>query len=350
MRGWRRREWTAGAVALALALAAPACGGGGEAAQPQEEKKAAGVSVGLVTDIGGLNDRGFNSLAADGIKRAERELGIEARILESKSDSDYIPNLSTLAEEGVDLSISVGFLMGDATRQAAEEFPETRYAIIDYAYEEADALANLQGYLFKEQESGYLAGYMAGLVTEEEGERTNPESVVSTVGGQAIPPVDRFIAGFQKGARDANPDVETLNAYSQDFVDQARCKEIALDQIAKDSDVVFQVAGGCGLGALDAAGERNVWAIGVDKDQASTGPQVLTSALKRVDVAVFEAIKAVVDDSFKGGGATTLGLADDGVGLGKISAHAPGDVVARVEARAKEVEADSVEIPEQVEK
>ena len=349
MRGGRRREWTAGAVAVALALAAPACGGG-EPTQTQEEKKAAAVSVGLVTDIGGLNDRGFNSLAADGVKRAERELGIEARILESKSDSDYIPNLSTLAEEGVDLSISVGFLMGDATHQAAEEFPETRYAIIDYAYEESDVLSNLQGYLFKEQESGYLAGYMAGLVTEEEGERTNPESVVSTVGGQAIPPVDRFIAGFQKGARDANPEVETLNAYSQDFVDQARCKEIALDQIAKDSDVVFQVAGGCGLGALDAAGERNVWAIGVDKDQASTGPQVLTSALKRVDVAVFEAIKAVVDGSFKGGGATTLGLAEDGVGLGKISADAPEDVVARVEARAKEVEAGSVEIPEQVEK
>ncbi len=350
MRRWRRAKCTAGVVALALALAAPACGGGDEPAEPKEEKKAAAVTVGLVTDIGGLNDRGFNSLAADGIKRAESELGVKARILESKSDSDYIPNLSTLAEEGVDLSISVGFLMGDATRRAAEEFPETRYAIIDYAYEEADALPNLQGYLFKEQESGYLAGYMAGLVTEEDGERTNPESVVSTVGGQAIPPVDRFIAGLQKGAKDANPDVETLNAYSQDFVDQARCKEIALDQIAKDSDVVFQVAGGCGLGALDAAGERRVWGIGVDKDQASTGPQILTSALKRVDVAVFEAVKAVVDGSYKGGGATTLGLAEDGVGLGKISPDAPREIVTRVEARAKEVQAGSVDIPEQVEK
>ena len=345
--GRRMAVWM---VALCLGLVASACGGDDEQQPAQEEEEKAQVTIGLVTDIGGLNDRGFNSLAADGVRRAEKELGVKARILESKSDSDYIPNLSTLAEEGVDLSISVGFLMGDATRQAAEEFPETDYAIIDASYEEKDRLPNLQGYLFKEQESGYLVGYMAGLVTEERGERTNAEQVVSTVGGQAIPPVDHFIAGFQKGAKDANPEVRTLNAYSQDFVDQAKCKEIALDQIAKDSDVVFQVAGGCGLGALDAAGQEDVWGIGVDKDQASTGPQVLTSALKRVDVAVFEAIKTVVDGSFKGGGATVLGLKEDGVGLGKISADAPEEIVTEVEAQAEKVAAGSVDIPDQVEK
>jgi basic membrane protein A len=344
------RRWTAWAAALTLALALPACGAGEEEQQAGGDRQAKDITIGLVTDIGGLNDRGFNALAADGIKRAESELGVKARILESKSDSDYIPNLSTLAEEGVDLSISVGFLMGDATRQAAEEFPDTSYAIIDYAYEEKDALPNLQGYLFKEQEPGYLAGYMAGLVTKEDGRRTNAENVVSTVGGQAIPPVDRFIAGFQKGAKDANPRVRTLNAYSQDFVDQAKCKEIALDQIAKGSDVVFQVAGGCGLGALDAAREKDVWGIGVDKDQASSGPQVLTSALKRVDVAVFEAVQAIVDGNFKGGGAITLGLAEDGVGLGKISADAPEDIVSQVEQQAEKVKRGEVEIPDQVEK
>lgn len=339
-------------AALALAVGGAGCGGGEEEEQPaqQAEKKKEQISVGLVTDIGGLNDRGFNSLAADGIKRAEQELGVKARILESKSDSDYIPNLSTLAEEGVDMSISVGFLMGEATQTAAKEFPDTKYVIIDYAYEEKDALPNLQGYLFKEQEAGYLAGYMAGLVTKERSDRTNAENVVSTVGGQSIPPVNKFIAGFQKGAKDSNPDVETLNGYSQDFVDQAKCKEIALDQIAKDSDVVFQVAGGCGLGALDAAGEENVWGVGVDKDQASTGPQVLTSALKRVDVAVFDAIKTAVDGNFKGGGATVLGLAEDGVGLGKVSSEVDAELRTETEGQIEKIKSGSVEIPEEVAK
>ncbi len=339
-------------AALALAVGGAGCGGSDEEEQPaqQAEKKKEQISVGLVTDIGGLNDRGFNSLAADGIKRAEKELGVKARILESKSDSDYIPNLSTLADEGVDMSISVGFLMGEATRTAAREFPDTNYVIIDSAYEEKDALPNLQGYLFKEQEAGYLAGYMAGLVTKEKSDRTNAENVVSTVGGQSIPPVNKFIAGFQKGAKDSNPDVETLNAYSQDFVDQAKCKEIALDQIAKDSDVIFQVAGGCGLGALDAAGEENVWGVGVDKDQASTGPQVLTSALKRVDVAVFNAIKTAVDGNFKGGGATVLGLAEDGVGLGKVSPEADQELATQTEGQIDKIKDGSIEIPEEVEK
>src|SRR3712207_3216290 len=151
---------------------------------------------------------------------------------------------------------------------------------------------------------------MAGLVTES--------GTVSTVGGQKIPPVDRFIAGFQKGAMDANPQVKLLNAYSQDFVDQAKCKEVALDQISKGSDVVFQVAGGCGLGALDAAAQEGVWGIGVDADQAFLGDHVLTSALKRVDVAVFKTIEAAVDGTFEGGGGTTFCLAEGEIGRAHV--------------------------------
>ena len=118
---------------------------------------------------------------------------------------------------------------------------------------------------------------------------------MSSVGGLKIPPVDHYIAGFAKGAKDANPDVKVLNGYSQDFVDQAKCKEVALDQISNGSDVVFQVAGGCGLGALDAAKEKGAWGIGVDADQAYLGDHILTSALKRVDEAVFKTIKSAVE-------------------------------------------------------
>src|SRR5688572_2070670 len=307
-----------------------------------------GMKIGLVTDIGGLNDRGFNSLANQGLEQAADELGVEIRVLESQSDADYIPNLSTLAEEGFDLIITNGFLMGEATHQAAEEFPDTSFAIIDFAYggegcEETNSceLPNLQGLVFKEQEAGYLVGYLAGLVTES--------NTISSVGGLKIPPVDRFIAGFQKGALDANPDVTTLNGYSQDFVDQAKCKEVALDQIAEGSDVVFQVAGGCGLGALDAAQEEGIWGIGVDADQAFLGEHVLTSAVKRVDQAVFETIQAVVDGTFEGGGVSPFGLAEEGVGLGETSPNAPADAVSDTEAQIDPIINGEIEIPDTLE-
>jgi basic membrane protein A len=343
----RRLPWLALLLAsLALALAAcggdggeEAGGGGGDtAAQETTGGDGEALKVGLVTDIGGLNDRGFNQLAFQGLKQAESDLGVEIRVLESKSDADYIPNLQTLAEDGFNLIISVGFLMTEATAEAAKAFPDTRFAIVDSAFD--PPIENAQGLLFKEQETGYLVGYMAGLVTES--------NTVSSVGGQKIPPVDRFIAGFQKGAKDANPQVQTLNGYSQDFVAQDKCKEVALDQISKGSDVVFQVAGGCGLGALDAASERNVWGIGVDADQAFLGDHVLTSALKRVDVAVFKTIESVVNDTFEGGSVTTFGLAEDGVGLGEVSPNAPADAVEQTRAQIDRVIAGEIEIPETV--
>jgi basic membrane protein A len=347
-------------VTLLLALVAAGCGGDdgddGEAGDGDTSaatddamtEETEPIRVGLVTDIGGLNDRGFNSLANEGLERAASELGAEIRVLESKSDADYIPNLSTLAEEGFDLIISVGFLMGEATHTAAEEFPDTNFAIIDNAYggegcEETNTceLPNLQGLLFKEQETGYLAGYLAGLVTES--------NTISSVGGIKIPPVDRFIAGYQAGAKASNPDVTTLNGYSEDFVDQAKCKELALDQIAEGSDIVFQVAGGCGLGALDAAQQESVWGIGVDADQAFLGAHVLTSALKRVDEAVFQTIQAVADGSFEGGGVTLFGLAEDGVGLGEFSPDAPQEAIDETLAQVDGIVSGEIEVPETLE-
>jgi basic membrane protein A len=346
-------------VTLLLALVAAGCGGdddGGDAGEGDTSaatdeattEEGEPIRVGLVTDIGGLNDRGFNALANEALERAESELGAEIRVLESKSDADYIPNLSTLAEEGFDLVVTNGFLMGEATHQAAEEFPDTNFAIIDFGYggegcEETNSceLPNLQGLVFKEQEAGYLVGYLAGLVTES--------NTVSSVGGLKIPPVDRFIAGFQAGAAASNPDITTLNAYSQDFVDQAKCKEVALDQIAEGSDLVFQVAGGCGLGALDAAQQEGVWGVGVDKDQAFLGEHVITSAVKRVDEAVFGAIQAVADGSFTGGGVTLFGLAEDGVGLGEFSPNAPQEAIDETLAQVDAIVSGEIEIPDALE-
>jgi basic membrane protein A len=326
---------------LVLAVAAVGCGGGNEAATTggagaTETSGAAKIKVGLVTDIGGLNDRGFNSLANKGLEDAKSQLGVEGRVLESKSDADYIPNLSEFGDQTYDLIISVGFLMTDATTQAAGAYPDSTFAIVDSAFD--PPLDNAQGLLFKEQETGCLVGAVGAL--------TSKTGTISTVGGQKIPPVDRFIAGYQFCAKKVKPDIKLLNEYSQDFVDQAKCKEIALDQIAKGSDVVFQVAGGCGLGALDAAKQKGVWGIGVDADQSFLGDHILTSAVKRVDVAVFKTIEAVEKGEKIGGSVTTFGLKEDGVGLGTVSSKVPQDVLDQVEQLKQQILDGSLEIPD----
>jgi basic membrane protein A len=276
------------------------------------------IKVGMVTDIGGLNDRSFNESAYKGLKRAESELGIEVRAITSKSNADYVPNLTTLARQKYDLVIAVGFLMAEATEKVAGQFPDVHFAIIDSSQAAMKSKPeNVEGLLFAEQESGYLVGYMAGLYTKDQG----GDQVISSVGGLKIPPVDHYIAGYQKGAKDANPKIKTLNAYSEDFVDQAKCKELALNQIAEGSQVVFQVAGQCGLGALDAAKEKGKQGIGVDADQAYLGDYVMTSALKKIDEAVFATVKEVQDGGYKGGTDALFDVKNDGAGYGEVNAE-----------------------------
>jgi basic membrane protein A and related proteins len=290
-------------------------GAGATAAAKPAGKK---LKVGIVTDIGGLNDRGFNALAYKGLKDAQSQLGIQGRVLISKSNADYIPNLSTLAQQKYDLVVAIGFLMTEATGTVAKKFPNVKFAIIDSSPAAMKGKpTNVEGLLFKEQEGGYIAGYLAGLYAKD-----NKATTVSTVGGQDVPAVAHYIGGFQAGAKAADPSIKTPNAYSQDFVDQAKCKEIALNQIAQGSKVVFAVAGQCGLGALDAAKQKGVQGIGVDADQGYIGPQVFTSALKKVDVAVFNAIKGAQSGQYKGGQDTINDVKSGGVGYGKLNTAA----------------------------
>src|SRR3954453_3856751 len=315
-----RRTFRAMAIALTLAVGAfgvAACGssddnsGGGSSSSsassaPQGKK----IKVGLVTDIGGLNDRSFNQLANEGLQRAVKDLGVQGRVLISKQNSDYIPNLTTLATQKYDLIIGNGFLMANAVEAAAKKFPQQKFAIIDYSpLAMKSKPKNVVGLPFKEQEAGYPVGYLTALYAKDNG------GSLASVGGQKIPPVDHYIAGFQAGAKKADPGIKTLNGYSQSFTAQDKCKEIALDQIAKGAKVVFQVAGACGLGAIDAAKEKGVQAIGVEADQSYLGSQIITSALKKVDVAVFNAIKSVQDNTYKGGADIVADLKSDGVGI-----------------------------------
>src|SRR5436190_5265840 len=322
------------------------CGGGSSKSSSSTSSQSGGkIKVGLVTDIGGLNDRGFNHLSYVGLQRAQSELGIQQRVYQAKSTQEYVPNLSTFARQGYDLTIGVGFTEAEAIDTAATNFPNSRFAIVDVDQtQETHKPKNLLGLLFREQETGYLVGYLAGL----EEKRLPGKDLIGSVGGQKQPPVDRFIAGYQAGAKAADPGIKLLNGYSEDFSDQAKCKQVALNQIEQGAGVILQVAGRCGLGALDAAKEKGVWGIGVDADQSFLGPHILTSAVKRVDTAVFDAVKSVVDGKFKGGN-MTFGLKDNGVAIGKISSKVPQSEIAKVnQVRADIISGKIKNIPTQV--
>jgi basic membrane protein A and related proteins len=307
----RKRVLTLTAVAVVTVLLASlfaALRGSSASAAPKA------FSACLVTDIGGLNDKSFNHLAYVGLQSAQKS-GVKGRVIQSNSPSQYIPNLSACAKSGAGVTIGVGFLMTDAMDAVATAFPKSKFAIVDVDVTSMKHKPkNVQGLLFKEQEAGYLVGYAAGMYVKASG-----GTAVGSVGGLKIPPVDRYIAGYQFGAKKADPGITVLNDYSQNFVVQSKCKEKALNQIAQGSTVEFQVAGQCGLGVLDAAHEKNAFGIGVDADQGYLGPWVMTSALKKVDVAVRSAILAAKGGTLKGGKNVTFGASVNGVGYGKWS-------------------------------
>ncbi|MGL6279494.1 MAG: BMP family ABC transporter substrate-binding protein [Gaiella sp.] len=307
------RKWMVlGALALVGTLALTVVSVG--AAKPAKSQET--IRVAVVTDVGGLNDKGFNALAAKGLAQAKVQLGIQGRVFISKSAADYIPNLSTPARQGYDLVIANGFLMGDSLAAVAKRFPKTSFAIIDFPWVALKGKPkNARGLIFKEAEAGYLAGVAAATVAKG--------APVSSVGGQAVPAVVAFLAGYKAGAKKTVARTNVLSGYSEDFVDQAKCKELALNQIQQGSKVVFAAAGLCGLGALQAAKEAGVWGIGVDNDQAFLGTHILTSATKKVDLAVFTTIRQVTEDAFVGGKDGVFTVKNGGVGFGTVSVKAP---------------------------
>jgi basic membrane protein A len=300
----------------------------------QASAKTQALSACLVTDIGGLNDKSFNHLAYVGLQTSQKKLGVQGRVIQSKSPADYIPNLQACVRQGAKVTIGVGFLMTDAMDAVASRFPNNKFAIVDVNVADLKHKPkNVQGLLFKEQEAGYLVGYAAGLWTKLH--PIDGQQVIGSVGGIKIPPVDRYIAGYQFGAKKADPGIKTLNDYSQDFVAQAKCKEKALNMIANAAGVVFQVAGQCGLGALDAAKEKKLLGIGVDADQGYLGAHVMTSALKRVDVAVSSAIIGANKGGLKTGINAIFDAKKGGVGVGKWSGKVPVSIRNAVAAQQR---------------
>jgi basic membrane protein A and related proteins len=250
----------------------------GSASSSASSTKASSFTLGIVADTGGLNDHGFNHLAYEGSIEAHKKLGVKTQVLQATSSSDYVPYLTKEAEDGDQLVVAVGFDFIDALGQVAKEFPKTKFAIIDTP---ASAIKgkpkNVEGLTFLSEQSGYLVGYLSGLISKAKGYTT-----ISSVGGQDIPSVTSYIAGYQQGGKAADPSLKFLNNFSDDFADAAKCETLANQQIQQGSKIVFQVAGGCGLGALQAAKQHGDYGIGVDADQGYLGSYILTSALKKV--------------------------------------------------------------------
>src|SRR2546423_1525947 len=309
MRMGHKRLRFVGLIVVAMVLAA-ACGSSGGGTPTKTFK------IGLVTDTGGLNDKSFNHLADVGLEKAKPDFKIQGDVKESKTGDDYIPNLTDFASKNYDLVIGVGFLMQAQVGTVSGQSPNIHFAIIDGAGTDAKGNdlkhPNVQSLYFKEQDAGAMVGVIAGWL-EKNGKAKKNKHIIGAVGGVSIPPVNHYIAGFKWAAKLQDPSIDVKIGYSNNFTDPAKCKGVAQSQINAGADVLFQVAGGCGLGALQAAGQAGVYSVGVDADQKDADASVIASALKKVDVATYTAIKNVVNGQFQSG-ALTFSIANEGAG------------------------------------
>ena len=294
--------------------------------RPPSQAASATVPVGLVPDLAGINDGGFNRMSYQGLLRAGDELGVSGTVYTPTSPTDYDHQLRQCVEDGNDLCITVGFAWADATLAAAETYTGTRFAVVDVAWETYPD--NLRGIAFASDEVGYLAGTVAGMMTESD--------LIGAIGGMSIAPVDDFIYGYRNGAQCANAKVSTVISYANDFVDPVIGAEIAQGMIGQGVDVIFGVGGPMGAGAVLTATQSGAWGIGVDVDYYNTvyqggavpgSERLLTSAMKRVDNAVFDTIGDIVSDTFTSG-TVRYDLATDGVGLAPF--HDAYDAVPQV--------------------
>ena len=291
--------------------------------------------IGLITDVGGVNDGSFNQSAWEGLEKAGEELGVEVNYLESATDADYQPNMETFVDEDYDLIISVGYMLADATREAAEANPDTKFAIID---DSSIDLPNVTSLMFKAEQASYLVGYVAGLTT-----KTNN---IGFVGGMTNETMNQFGYGYCAGTIDANPDITVQQFNANSFADSATGKTMANTAITNGADIVFQAAGATGLGVIEACQEAGVYAIGVDSDQSSIAPKtVLTSAMKRVDNAVYDAVQELIDDKLEGG-VQTFDLAAGGVDIAPSQDLISDDVIKAVDEVKEKIISGDVVIPD----
>ena len=338
-----KRRITALMMAAAMCMSLVACGSSNtnttENNNTAESGSAAAkdtsdLKIGLVTDVGGVNDGSFNQTAWEGMERAAEELGVTVNYLESGTDADYAPNLETFADEEYDLIISIGYMLSDATRTAAEQNPDIKFAIVDDATID---LPNVTCLMFRAEQASYLAGYVAGKTT-----KTNN---VGYVAGMANETMNQFGYGYCAGVLDANPDAKIQQFNANSFADAATGKTMANTAITNGADVIFHAAAATGLGVIEACHEAGVYAIGVDSDQSGISPDtVLTSAMKRVDNAVYDTIESLVNGTLESS-VHTYDLAEGGVDIAPSQDLIADDVIAEVEEVKEKIINGEIEVP-----
>ncbi|MDR1373394.1 MAG: BMP family ABC transporter substrate-binding protein [Treponema sp.] len=319
------------AVLLCAGLAFTGCS--------RQAKDTGGFKVGLVTDVGGVNDQSFNQSAWEGLQRFGNDTGANVSYIESRDESSYAPNIDTFTDQNYDLIWGVGFMLGDSFARAGEDYPDRQFAIVDYAYSPGEVPnKNVTGVIFAAEQCSFLTGYIAGKVTKT--------GKVGHINGIASPTMESFAVGYYAGVLTANPAVQIMGQYSGSFGDPAAGKNIANQYFADGVDIIYSAAGATGNGAIEAAREQNKWAIGVDMDQNYVAPDnVLTSALKRVDNALYDVSGMAQKGTLPGGSTLRYDLKNNGVGYATTGNHIPPEVIQEVEAVKAKIISGEQQVP-----
>jgi len=313
----RVRRWmlAAGVAALAAAIAVGTALGSAKAPTAQK----AGYRAALVSDVAGFSDNGFNKNQKKGLIRAAKAINGKAFPIVSHSSSDYQPNYNTAVHDNANIIIAAGFLLGPTVKQYAQQYPNIKFAITDDPVSDIGGFKNEEGITYATQEGGCLVGVLAAKMAKKMGHK-----VIGVVGGLNIPPVTSYIAGYKYCARKVVRGTKVVVQFSGDFEDQTKCSALAQNEIqGQKAQVIFQVAGLCGDGALTAAAKLHKWGIGVDADEYSVSNKILTSALKQTGTGVYDTVVAASKGHFHGGKNLLFNLKNNGVGVGRISPKVP---------------------------
>jgi len=300
------------------------------------------LKIGMVTDEGGVHDQSFNQSAWEGLEKAKEDLGVEISYVESKQDADFAPNFETVLEADNDLIWGIGYKLADALLEAAKNNPDQKYAIVDNSYGDKTP-ENVVCVVFKQEQPSFLVGYIAGYMT-----KTNNVGFVGGMEGDVIYAFDYgYQAGVQYAAKELGKEIKIQRQYAESYSDVAKGKAIAQQMYQQGADIVFHAAGDVGTGVIEAAKEQGKWAIGVDRDQNYLAPNnVLTSAMKRVDVGVYNVVKDLVNGEFKGGQTITYGLADGAVDIAPTSdKNVPKEILDKVEELKQKIINGELEVP-----
>ena len=320
-------------VLMITALSLVGCGGNNNNTANDDALK-----ITMVTSVGGVTDGSFNQSAWEGLEKAKEDLGVDISYIESKQEADYVTNLEQAVDGNNDLILATGFPMQQALLEAAKNYPEQKFAIVDVDYGD-ETPENVTCISFNEEQSGYVVGLVAGKMTKTD--------IVGFVGGMDNVVIKKFQVGYEAGVKAANPNAKVLSQYVNSFADQAKGKSIASQMYNNNADIIFACAGDSGVGVLECAKETGKYAIGVDRDQNDIAPEnVLTSAMKQVNEGVYNVVENLKNGTFEGGKTLVFGLKEEGIGLApSTDKNVPQDVIDYVNEQIEKIVSGEIVVP-----